>query len=112
MGHIVPLAMLARAGVPLSQLERHDYLNSHNDVALAVLGGYFDAVGMKDEIFAEYENRGLRALATSEPMPDHLFLARSNLPATSSEASSVLSPLLTNTPCKRRWSSMTNIFSP
>jgi phosphonate transport system substrate-binding protein len=81
MGHIVPLAMLARAGVPLSQLERHDFLNSHNDVALAVLGGYFDAGGMKDEIFAEYENRGLRALATSEPMPDHLFLARSNLPA-------------------------------
>lgn len=81
MGHIVPRAMLAQAGVPVSQLQRHDFLDSHNDVALAVLGGYFDAGGIKDEIFAEYEKRGLRALAKSPPVAEHLFLTRATLPA-------------------------------
>lgn len=81
MGHIVPRAMLAGAGVSVSELARHDFLKSHNDVALAVLGGYFDAGGIKDEIFAEYEKRGLRALAISPPVPEHLFLTRSTLPA-------------------------------
>ena len=81
MGYIVPRAMLAQAGVPVSQLGRHDFLNSYSDVALAVLGGYFDAGALKDDIFAEYEKRGLRVLATSEPVPPHLFLARATLPA-------------------------------
>lgn len=81
MGHIVPRAMLAQAGVPVSQLGRHDFLNSHHDVVLAVLGGYFDAGGVKDEIFVEYEKRGLRALAKSPPVAEHLFLTRSDLPA-------------------------------
>jgi len=81
MGYIVPRAMLAKAGVPVSGLRRHDFLNSHHDVALAVLGGYFDAGGMKDEVFDEYEKRGLRVLAKSPPVAEHLFLTRSNLPA-------------------------------
>jgi len=80
MGHIVPKAMLVQAGVAVGQLRRHDFLNSHHDVALAVLGGYFDAGGMKDEVFAEYEKRGLRVLAKSPPVPEHLFLTRANLP--------------------------------
>ena len=81
MGHIVPRAMLAQAGVSVNQLARHDFLDSHNDVALAVLGGYFDAGGIKDEIFAEYEKRGLRILAKSPPVSEHLFLTRATLPA-------------------------------
>lgn len=81
MGYIVPRAMLAQAGVPVSQLGKHEFLNSYSDVALAVLGGYFDAGALKDDIFAEYEKRGLRALARSEPVPAQLFLARATLPA-------------------------------
>ena len=81
MGHIVPRAMLAEAGVDVNQLGRYEFLSSHENVALAVLNGYFDAGGVRDEFFAEYEPQGLRALATSPPMPEHLFLARSTLPA-------------------------------
>lgn len=80
-GHIVPRAMLAEAGVPLNQLGRYDFLSSHKNVALAVLSGYFDAGAVRDEFFNEYEKEGLRALASSPPMPEHLFLARSTLPA-------------------------------
>jgi phosphonate transport system substrate-binding protein len=80
MGHVVPRAMLAEAGVPVSRLQRHDFLHSHHDVALAVLGGYFDAGAVKDEVFAEYEKRGLRVLAKSPPVAEHLFVTRATLP--------------------------------
>ncbi|MFH7326322.1 phosphate/phosphite/phosphonate ABC transporter substrate-binding protein [Desulfurivibrio sp. C05AmB] len=80
MSYIVPRAMLAQAGVSLDDLARHDFLNSHHDVALAVLGGYFAAGGVKDEVFYAYQPRGLRALATSPLIPDHLFLTRADLP--------------------------------
>lgn len=80
MSYIVPRSMLAEAGVSLDDLGRHDFLNSHHDVALAVLGGYFAAGGVKDEVFYAYRPRGLRALATSPLVPDHLFLTRVDLP--------------------------------
>lgn len=79
MSYLVPRAMLARAGVELADLARYDFLNSHHDVALGVLGGYFAAGGVKDEVFDYYQPRGLRALAVSPPIPDHLFATRSNL---------------------------------
>ena len=80
MGHVVPRAMLAQAGVPVSRLGHFEFLDSQPNVALAVLGGYFDAGAVRDEFFVEYEKQGLRALATSPPMPEHLFLTRSTLP--------------------------------
>ncbi|MDF1613553.1 phosphate/phosphite/phosphonate ABC transporter substrate-binding protein [Desulfurivibrio dismutans] len=79
MSYLVPRAMLARAGISLTDLGRHDFLNSHHDVALAVLGGYFAAGGVKDEVFFHYRQRGLRVLAVSPLIPDHLFLTRRNL---------------------------------
>ena len=79
MSHLVPRAMLHQAGLQVTDLSRYDFLNSHQDVALAVLGGFFEAGAVKDEVYAEYEQRGLRALAVTPPVPDHLFLTRSNL---------------------------------
>lgn len=80
MSHVVPRAHLKKAGVLLEDLSRHEFLGSHNDVALGVLGGYFDAGGMKEGVFSEYEKRGLRMLAKSPPISEHVFVARSNLP--------------------------------
>lgn len=81
MSHVVPKAMLIKAGISLDKLARHDYLSSHHDVALAVLGGYFDAGAIKEEVFAVYQARGLKALAHTPPIPSHLFVARADLPA-------------------------------
>lgn len=81
MGHVVPRALLEQAGISLDALGRFDFLNSHHDVALGVLGGYFAAGAVKDEVFYAYRARGLRALATSPLIPDHPFLARADLPA-------------------------------
>ncbi|MEN8135314.1 MAG: phosphate/phosphite/phosphonate ABC transporter substrate-binding protein [Thermodesulfobacteriota bacterium] len=80
MSHVVPRAHLKKAGITLDLLGQHEFLGSHHDVALGVLGGYFDAGGVKEEVFYEYENRGLRALAKSPPISEHVFMARSDLP--------------------------------
>jgi phosphonate transport system substrate-binding protein len=80
MSHIVPRALLAEAGVPLDSLARYDYLGSHHDVALAVLGGYFDAGALKEEVFYAYQKRGLKIVAQGPPIPSHLFLTRADLP--------------------------------
>lgn len=80
MGTLVPQNMLRAAGVEISRLSRYSFLASHNDVALAVLGGFYDAGGLKEEVFLEYAPRGLRVLAKSPPIPEHLFLAGKHLP--------------------------------
>lgn len=36
---------------------------------------------MKDEIFREMESQGLRVLATSPAISEHLFVTRANLPS-------------------------------
>ncbi len=81
MSHLVPRYMLKESGVPVGRLAKHEFLGSHHNVALAVLGGYFDAGGVKEEVYYEYRERGLRMLAQSPPVAEHLFIARSSLPA-------------------------------
>ncbi len=80
MSHIVPRGMLINAGITTDTLQRYDFLNSHHNVALAVLGGYFDAGGVKEEVYYEFEGKGLQMVAKSPPIPEHLFVTRSSLP--------------------------------
>ena len=81
MSHLVPKYMLHLAGIELNDLARFEFLNGHENVALAVLAGYYDAGGVKEEVYHGYRERGLRLLAKSPPVPEHLFVTRSNLPA-------------------------------
>ncbi len=80
MSHYVPYFMLQRAGITKSVLGDYKFLGTHHNVALAVLGGYFDAGGVKEEIYYQYKGRGLRLLAKGPPIPEHLFVIRSSLP--------------------------------
>lgn len=80
MSHVVPRAHLKKEGIDLADLGKYEYLGSHHDVALGVLGGYFDAGGVKEEVFYEYEQRGLKALAKSPPISEHVFITRADLP--------------------------------
>jgi len=77
--HIIPSAMLLSAGVPESALAESRFLGSHKNVALAVLAGDFDAGAVKEEIFTEFEHRGLRSLSAQPPIMDYLFVASSKL---------------------------------
>ncbi len=79
MSNIVPRAMLLKAGLAVSQLGKVDYMTNHDNIALGVLAAAFDAGAMKEDVFHRYEAQGLRALATSEPVADHLFVARRGL---------------------------------
>lgn len=81
MGTLVPRYLLQKAGLGVARLGSYNFLHSHNDVALAILGGFYDAGGLKEEVFQEYAPRGLRLLARTPPIPEHLFLASKKLPA-------------------------------
>jgi phosphonate transport system substrate-binding protein len=80
MSHLVPRYMLLKAGVHMKHLGKADFLTNHDNIALGVLSGNFDAGALKEDIYNEYAHQGLRALAISDPMPDHIFVARAGLP--------------------------------
>lgn len=79
MGYLVPMHMIKEAGVNLDKLATAGFLGSHNNVAMAVVGGYFDAGAVKEEVFASFQERGIRMLAKSPAIPEHLFVASPKL---------------------------------
>ena len=81
MSHLIPLYMLIEAGVKLGDLTRYRFLGGHRNVALGVLSDDFAAGGLKEDIFEEYRSRGLRSIAVSPALSDHLFVATRALPA-------------------------------
>ncbi len=78
MSHLVPQYMLIQAHVGVKALADFEFLGNHTNVALGILSGKFDAGAVKEEVFYQYEARGLRALATSPAISEHLLVA-SNL---------------------------------
>lgn len=80
MSHFVPRYVLHQAGIDTSDLFQYKFLGSHNNVALSVLSGNFDAGAIKDEVFLKYRDRGLKVLASTPPIPTHVFIASPKLP--------------------------------
>jgi len=79
LGSKVPQRLLENAGVNKGDLGSFSHLKNHNDVALAVLMGKYDAGGVKEEVFREYENRGLKVLQWTPYISTHLFIANSTM---------------------------------
>jgi phosphonate transport system substrate-binding protein len=80
MSHLVPEYLLLKAGVRRKDLTHYQFLGAHNNVALAVLAGDFDAGAVKDEVYRDFAPKGLRALAETPPISEHLFVTRTTLP--------------------------------
>jgi len=80
MSHLVPRYMLLEAGVSIDDFKTVNFLGSHNNVALGVLGGYYDAGGLKEGVYYKYRKRGLKLLAKSPPISEHIFVARKDMP--------------------------------
>jgi phosphonate transport system substrate-binding protein len=80
MSHLVPRFMLLEAGVSVADFKKVNFLGSHNNVALGVLGGYYDAGGLKEGVYYKYKERGLKLLAKSPPISEHIFVARKDIP--------------------------------
>ncbi len=80
MSYIVPHYMLHKAGVFSGRSTEHQFLYSHDNVALGVLSGDYDAGAVKPAVFRKYEENGLRTIAVTPEISEHLFVARKNLP--------------------------------
>jgi len=78
MSHLVPRYMLMEAQVINGLNSR--FLGSHSNVAEAVLMGDFDAGAVKEAVFHAHKTNGLKALAWTPKLSEHLFIARSTLP--------------------------------
>lgn len=79
MSHLVPRYMLYRAGIRTDNLGHYKFLGSHDNVALSVLAGDYDAGAVKEAVFFKYEARGLRVLETTPELTEHNFVASSTL---------------------------------
>lgn len=78
--HVVPLYMLIEKGVHLRDLKAFKFVpGSHDNLALNVTAGTFDATGMMPDIAAKYPD--LRVIATSPTLPEHVFAASPSLDA-------------------------------
>ena len=81
MSCLAPRYMLWEAGVDVEKLKT-EFLGSHYNVALGVIGGYYDAGCVKEAVYYKYQERGLKILAKSQPVAEHLFVVNSKLPET------------------------------
>ncbi|BCB96943.1 hypothetical protein JZK55_18650 [Dissulfurispira thermophila] len=74
MGYIVPLYLFLIDGINIRDFSSYRFLYNHHNVVLGVLAGDFDAGAVKEDIFYEYEKRGLRALAWSPDISEHVIV--------------------------------------
>jgi len=72
--------MMRQAGVTIDKLAGHAFLKNHHNVALGVLLGNFDAGAVKEDVFDEYRQQGLKTLKKTPPISEHLFVVRKTLP--------------------------------
>jgi len=79
MSSKIPQYMLLQSGVSKTKLKEFMHLQSHDDVALAVLSGFADAGAVKHAVFNKYRSQSIRSLAQTPKISEHLFVARSNL---------------------------------
>ena len=79
MSHLVPRFMLIEKNITAKTLENFDFLGSHDNVALSVLSGDYHAGAVKEAVFHKYESRGIKAIATTPALSEHLFVAGNHL---------------------------------
>lgn len=102
LSHLVPRAILLEAGLAVSELGHHAFLGSHDNVAMGVLMGRYDAGGIAEEVFAEYSGRGIRELTRSKPISTHAFIATARLSDADEQRVAELLQRLADDPAGRR----------
>jgi len=79
MSSVIPTIMLDEAGVKLSDLNNYKYLKNHEDVVNNVLSGNFNAGAVKEAVFDKYKKQGLRQIARSRHVSEHVFVASNTM---------------------------------
>ena len=77
--HVVPVYMLVEAGVHIVELGKIAFIGTHDNLALNVVAGTFDAAGLMPDIAAKYPD--LQVIATSPALPEHVFVATPSMDA-------------------------------
>lgn len=81
--HLVPVYMLLNADVRLADLKKYAFVGSHDNMAMGVLAGAFDAASIAPETAEKYKEKGLEVLLKTPDLPEHVFAANKDLdPAT------------------------------
>ena len=82
MSHLVPRFMLLQSGLDMKKdFSKYEFLGSHDNVALSVLTGNYDAGAVKEGVFHKYQKRGLLAVAKTPELSEHLFVVSNKLPS-------------------------------
>lgn len=79
LSHYAPHHMMMVKGIKLADLGKYAFTGSHDNVCKSVLAGAFDAGGVKPSVAKKYMDKGLRILAKSDPVPNHVFAVSSTL---------------------------------
>jgi phosphonate transport system substrate-binding protein len=79
--HFLPRYVLNNNGIELKDLKAYDYVKSHDNVALSVLHGDFDAGGIREDIYIKYRNRPLKVIEGPISIQPHVIVCRSALGA-------------------------------
>lgn len=69
----VPAHMLMQAGA-FDTLSEYKFLGSHDNVAMAVMRGNFDGGGLQPAAAAKYVGKGLKVVAESDPVYEHVVV--------------------------------------
>lgn len=76
--HLIPRAMLLDAGITTADISCRFY-GHHERAARAVLLDEVDACGVRDVVGERFAERGMRVLATSDPIPNFPIVAAPDL---------------------------------
>lgn len=79
LNHTMPLWMLLNAGVKLTDLKEHNFLKTHDNVALNIIRGTYDAGGIQPDIAEKYRGQGLEVIMKTPELPEHVFVATRSL---------------------------------
>lgn len=74
-------AVVVGAGMPLESLGEYKFIGHYDNIAKGVANGDFDAGILKDTMAHDWQNRGLRILHSSPPLPPYNIVASSKLDA-------------------------------
>ncbi len=80
LSYLVPRYMLWKSGITIEMLSRYSFLSNHDNVVLGVLMGDFDAGTVMEDVFVCNRNRGIRVIARTPEMSEHVFVAAKTLP--------------------------------
>lgn len=78
-GNWLPRYEFKKYGLTISDLDSVHYFDHHHTVIYQVLRGNFDVGVVKDRVAYEFINKGIRFLASSEPIPGSPIVVKSDL---------------------------------